>query len=106
MWEGEFIEFCKTAKCAWMTDEEARAKWQEYKAHPNTPRDCKGPKGFQRLGIPVKDTIQDFEEVAKARILGRSENMGKKASQDEDELNRRTQAVLNFGSCKHRQQSR
>ena len=77
MWEGEWMEFSRTAKAGYLTKEEAEKKWLELKQSEEVARDESGPRGFLRLAIKVKDVLTQFEEVKRSQVAQRSAKYGK-----------------------------
>ena len=82
MWEGEFLEFAKTAKAGFLSRQEAEGLWKEYETAENVSRDMKGPRGYLRCAIKVKDVLNQFEEVKRSQTAKREAKFGKNTTDD------------------------
>ena len=82
MWEGEFLEFAKTAKAGFLSRQEAEGLWKEYETAGNVSRDMKGPRGYLRCAIKVKDVLNQFEEVKRSQTAKREAKFGKNTTDD------------------------
>ena len=93
MWHGEFLEFCRTAKMGWLTPEESEAKWQALVQDPKTKRDRDGPRGFLRVRVPVRDTVNQFDEGSHERSFDRESSKVNLKHVTEEDLKRKAEAV-------------
>jgi hypothetical protein len=81
MWEKEWMEFSKTAKCGYLSSEEATAMWESWLADADVSKDKKGPRGFIRVAVPCKDIKISFWEGAHSKALERNERLGRNTSE-------------------------
>ena len=99
MWEGEYLEFAKSAKGGYLSSAEAGSNWEAWKANPSHPRDNKGSRGFLRLLVTKGSYCSDYSDFSKRNIL-ESREKGKKelASKDWDMMKRRLLSGHGVGS--------
>ena len=57
MWEGEYMEFAKTAKAGYLSKQESEHNWSTWLADMAVVRDNDGPRGYLRLWVKTKDSI-------------------------------------------------
>lgn len=81
MWEGEYMEFAKTAKAGFLSSQEAIANWQKWKEDESVARDNNGPRGYLRLYVKTGDRVVKFQEVGEQKELTQEEKLGKKPSE-------------------------
>ena len=81
MWEGEWLEFAATAKCGYMTKEEARLEWKKMLQEEWRPSDENGPKGFTRLWVKTKDVVENSNETSFSKKLSKTETLRKPTAQ-------------------------
>ena len=81
MWEGEFKEWAtKTAKGGFLSNQEAQDQWNAMVDDPSHERDNGGPWNFLRILVKVRDTVIDYDEVARQKNLSKEEKLSKNAS--------------------------
>ena len=80
MWKGQWFEEAAKAAHGYLTREEADAKWKEWEKDSTIKKDNLGPKGFQRLAVPVKTLLAEFNELASQKELRQEERIGSKAT--------------------------
>ena len=73
MWEGEWMEFAKSAEAGYLSRAEAEQRWEDMKTADNVARDHRGPRGFLRCGIKVRDLLTQSEEVCRTQIASREQ---------------------------------
>eukprot|EP00971_Amphidinium_carterae_P195285 3875094-Amphidinium_carterae.1 len=77
MWEGEYYEFARSIKMGSLSRSEAEQNWISFLEDPSIPKDWKGPRGYQRVWIKVRDTLSKFSETSEDKSLRREEKLGK-----------------------------
>ena len=78
MWEGEFLEFAKSAKGVFLTDAEARSMWERMLHDDDLGKDNDGPRGFRRVAVKVRDSSTQYEEISRSQVARREEKLGTK----------------------------
>lgn len=69
MWEGEYVEWAKSAEAGFLTKAEADANWAAWDKDDNVPHDFNGPRGYKRILIHKGDFVADTEEVGREKAL-------------------------------------
>ena len=59
---------------------EAEANWAAWTKDTAVPRDHKGPRGFLRLWVATRDTINRYEKASKEAEIERSQRLSKHLS--------------------------
>ena len=93
MWEGEYLEWSKTAKAGYLSETEAKATWASFKKDQTVAKDSFGPRGWLRCSIKVKDVTQAFTEASRDDTV-RSESKLSKNLTDE-QLQQKVGIILN-----------
>eukprot|EP00971_Amphidinium_carterae_P331370 6464881-Amphidinium_carterae.2 len=95
MWEGEYLEYAKSAKMGFRSRSEAEGLWSSYVEDPSVPRDQKGPRGVMRLWIKTRDVINRYASTSEDRVLQKAERLGKNPK--EATLQARQKMVMGAG---------
>ena len=80
MWEGEYMEWAKTAKAGHLSADERKANWKQWEKTLSVPRDRCGPRNSLRLWVHTADRLTRFEEISKIKHLQREEKIKKNTS--------------------------
>ena len=60
------------------TQAEAREQWKALESNPRTPRDQRGPRGRQRLLVPIKTEVVGYRGVEQEKAFAQEAKLGKK----------------------------
>ena len=93
MWEGEYLEWSKTAKAGYLTETEAKANWAAFKTDPKVAKDSFGPRGWLRCSIKVKDVTQAFTEASRDDSVRSESKLSKNLT--EEQLQQKVGIILN-----------
>ncbi|CAL1149504.1 unnamed protein product [Cladocopium goreaui] len=96
MWEGQWMEAAKTAAHGFLTTEEAQSKWKQWEADPAIKKDDNGPRGFQRIAVPTRTELAEYEDVGRQRELMQAERISRNAKAET--LTARAEMVLSEGN--------
>lgn len=69
MWEGEYMEWAKSAEAGYLTKQEAANNWARWGSDPNHPSDELGSRGYKRLLVHQGDFANHFEEAGKEKAV-------------------------------------
>lgn len=94
MWEGEYIQWAKTAKAGFLSQAEAEAKWKKMVDDPDWPSDNDGPRGFKRVLVNTVTRVTHYDDVSKTQELKQEQKLGKNMS--EEQLNAKLQQVMSM----------
>ena len=77
LWEGAYLKWCQSAEGGYLTEVEAREGWNALLSNPKVARDNKGPRGRQRLLVPLRTEVVSYTGVKKPKMIDRVAKLSK-----------------------------
>jgi hypothetical protein len=81
MWEGQYLEFAKSAAGGFLSVTEAQSKWNEMVGdEENYARDENGPRGYLQIEVPTRRLSMKYTEMSNEKTVQLTQRLARNLS--------------------------